>query len=62
MTATLLTASLATMRAWRVAQQQGRTELANELWALGERLSGLIEQSLRNDVKQPWSLAAKGSL
>ena len=47
------------MRAWRVAQQQGRTELANELWALGERLSGLIAQSLKNDVRQPWSLAAK---
>ena len=27
-----------------------------------EQLSGLIEQSLRNDVRQPWSLAAKGSL
>jgi len=47
------------MRAWRVAQQQGRTELANELWIFGARLSELIEQSLRNDVKQPWSLAAK---
>jgi len=58
-TASLLTASLATMRAWRVAQQQGRTELANELWIFGARLSELIAQSLRNDVKQPWSLAAK---
>jgi len=47
------------MRAWRVAEQQGRTELAAMLWALGEQLSALIEQSLRNDVKQPWSLAAK---
>ena len=61
MTASLLTLSLAAMRAWRVAEQQGRTELAAMLWALGEQLSGLIAQSLRNDVKQPWSLAAKCS-
>jgi len=47
------------MRAWRVAEQQGRTELAEELWTLGARLSVLIAKSLRNDVKQPWSLAAK---